>query len=268
MLILLAAPVAPGAAQAPTTNYIVGAQDVLTVTVWNEPQLSGKFTVEADGSFTFPLIGRVVAGGVTLRALEAELRTRLADGFLRRPQVSVAVDAYRSQQVFVVGEVRQPGAYPLTGDMRVMEALARAGSVTPAAAATVLVIHASDRSEQTDGPVLPEDVPAEAMRVDLRGLQNGALPDNPRLQDGDTVFVPSADSIYVLGQVRTPGAYPVRQRTTVLQALSLAGGVTDRGAASRARLVRMVDGKRVELRVTMTDEVQPGDTLVVPERFF
>lgn len=257
-----------GRASATQSNYLVGPQDVLAITVWSEPELSGKFTVEADGTFTFPLIGRIKAGGLTLRALEDELRKRLlTERLLRKPHVSVAVDAYRSRRVFVVGEVRQPGAYPLTGDMRLMEALARAGSTTPSAGGEVLIIHES-ADEPRSGARLPSAELSDALRVDLRGLQNGSLPDNPELLDGDTIFVPPAESVYVFGQVHTPGAYVVRGDATVLQALSLAGGVTDRGSTSRIRIVRTVNGNRIELKAALSDRVRPGDTVVVLERFF
>ena len=81
------------------TNYRIGSQDVLTITVFGEADLSGKYTVEQDGTFTFPLVGRVHAGGVTLRDFEQELKAKLADGFLRNPQVTVAVETYRSQRL-------------------------------------------------------------------------------------------------------------------------------------------------------------------------
>ena len=74
--------------------------------------------------------------------------------------------------------------------------------------------------------------------------------------------------MYVFGQVRTPGAYPIEPGTTVLQALSLAGGVTDRGSTGRVKVVRAVDGKKKELKVKLTDTVEPGDTVIVGERFF
>ena len=135
-------------------EYLIGAQDVLTVTVWDSPDLSGKFTVETDGSFTFPLIGRVKAGGLTLRQFEAELKKKLADGYFKNPQVSVAVETYRSQRIFIVGEVRNPGTYQLTGDMTLIEAIARAGSTTPGAAPEALVVRAP-AGKQADGPILP-----------------------------------------------------------------------------------------------------------------
>jgi polysaccharide export outer membrane protein len=89
------------------------------------------------------------------------------------------------------------------------------------------------------------------------------------LRDGDTIFVPRAETIYVFGQVKNPGAYVLQSKdTTVLQALSLAGGVTDRGATNRIKIMRVVDGKMKEIKVKLTDIVRPGDTVVVRERFF
>ena len=278
-LIVLALALVAGhlAAQAPPTQadqargeYLIGAQDVLTVTVWDSPDLSGKYTVETDGSFTFPLIGRVKAGGLTLRQFEAELKKKLADGYFKNPQVSVAIESYRSQRIFIVGEVRSPGSYPLTGDMTLIEAIARAGSTTPAASLEAIVVRAS-AGKPADGPTLPGQKAdsSETQRVNLRDLQSGALTENIALRDGDTIFVPRAESIYVFGQVKNPGAYALQSAdTTVLQALSLAGGVTDRGATTRIKIVRVAKGEKVEIKVKLSDLVLPGDTIIVPERFF
>ena len=251
-------------------EYLIGAQDVLTVTVWDSPDLSGKYTVETDGSFTFPLVGRVKAGGLTLRQFEAELKKKLADGYFKNPQVSVAVESYRSQRIFIVGEVRSPGTYPLTGDMTLIEAIARAGSTTPSASLEAIIVRAP-AGKQAHGPTLPSQKAdaSETQRVNLRDLQSGALSKNIALRDGDTIFVPRAESIYVFGQVRSPGAYALQDpETTVLQALSLAGGVTDRGATNRIKVVRVVKGEKVELKVKLTDLVLPGDTIIVPEKYF
>jgi polysaccharide export outer membrane protein len=264
MLVLLA-----GVAGAQVNNYVVGPQDVLAIALFDQQDLGGKYTVEADGTFTFPLIGRVKAGGMTLRDIEQALRTKLSDGFFKNPQVSVSVEQYRSQRIFVVGEVRVPGPYPIVGDMTLIEALARAGSTTEHAAGEVLIVR-SGSGVRPSGPVLPEPGSGtEVLRVDVKALQSGQLAENPSLRDGDTIFVPRAESVYVFGQVHNPGAYTLQPRTTtVLQALSLAGGVTDRGSTGRIRIARVVDGKKTELRVTLEEPVLPGDTIIVPERFF
>ena len=88
------------------------------------------------------------------------------------------------------------------------------------------------------------------------------------LRPGDTIFVPKAETIFVFGQVAKPGEYPIRKGTTLLQALSLAGGVTDRGSTRRISVVRVVDGRELEKGMKLHDLVQPGDTIVVKERLF
>lgn len=251
------------------TNYIVGPQDALTITMFDQEDLGGKYQVDSDGTFTFPLIGRVKAGGLTLRELEAELKRLLKEeGFFKDPQLSVGVDVYRSQKIHIVGEVRNAGTYPLTGDMSLIEAIARAGSTLPSASGEALIVRAKAGGASTPGPVMPNGNDTDVMTVDLRELQSGALSRNIALKDGDTIFVPRAETLYVFGEVKNPGAYPIQRNTTVLQALSLAGGLTERGAAGRIRIMRIEKGKQVEVRVKLTDLVRPGDTIIVPERFF
>jgi polysaccharide export outer membrane protein len=255
------------AAAQSASDYVIGPQDVLTIQIYDQADLGGKYSVEADGTFSFPLIGRVRAGGQTLRALERELKSKLADGYFRNPQVTVAIEQYRSQRVFVMGEVRQPGPVPLTGGMTLIEALARAGSTTSTASGEVAIVRTSQ--EEVRGPVLPDqNTGSEVFRASIRELEGGALSQNLELHDGDTVFVPRAETIYVFGQVRTPGAYGVQANMTVLQALSLAGGVTEHGAIGRVRVARTENGAKKEIKVKLTDLVRPGDTVIVPERFF
>lgn len=293
--LFLVAPI--GRAQAPA-DYIIGPQDVLAIAVWDQDDLTGKFAVETDGTFTFPLIGRIKAGGLTLRELEAEVIRRLKDGFFVNPQVTVAIEQYRSQRVFVMGEVRTPGPQALTGDMTLIEALARAGSTMPTAGDEAIIVRPPAGITVTGPLVRPSSAPpapaapgpssvagsngggseavlaqarathAEVVRVDIRDLQNGVLAQNVRLRDGDTVFVPRAPTMFVFGHVRNPGEYPVRRETTVLQALSVAGGVTDRGSTGRIRIVRLIDGEKKEINTRLNDLVQPGDTVIVQERFF
>jgi polysaccharide export outer membrane protein len=253
----------------PAVDYVIGPQDVLMITSYDQADLTGKFTIEADGTFTYPLVGRIKAGGLTIRLLEATLKKRLKDGgFFVNPQVAVAVQEYKSQRYFVVGEVRIPGAYPLPGEIQFIEAIARAGSLLPTASGEAIIVHSTGTS--SGGPTAPTpDAAAGAQHVDVRAMQSGAATENIRLRDGDTIFVPRAESVYVFGFVKNPGAYPLQQQqTSVLQALSLAGGVTERGATTRIRLIRTVKGDKKELRVKLTDVVLPGDTVIVAERIF
>lgn len=256
-----------GTAAQSAADYVIGPQDVLTINVFDQADLGGKYTVETDGTFSFPLIGRVQAGGMTLRAFEGELKKKLADGYFKNPQVTVAVETYRSQRVFVMGEVRQPGPVALTGGMTLIEALARAGSTLSTSSGEVAIVRAAQGAK---GPALPDGkTGTEVFRASIRDLEGGTLSQNIELRDGDTIFVPRAESIYVFGQVKNPGAYALVQRdTTILQALSLAGGVTENGAMNRIKVMRIVDGEKKEVKVKLTDLVRPGDTIIVPERYF
>jgi polysaccharide biosynthesis/export protein len=264
--LLLTGPPAPLSAQS-AGDYLIGAQDVLLIQVFDQADLGGKYTVEADGTFSFPLIGRIKAGSLTLRAFERELKERLADGYFRNPQVTVAVEQYRSQRVFVMGEVRQPGPVPLTGGMTLIEALARAGSTLPTSSGEVSIVRAVQGA--SGGPAVPgQDAATEVFRASIRDLQGGSLSQNIELRDGDTIFAPRAELVYVFGEVRNPGGYAVQKSTTVLQALSLAGGVTEHGAMNRIQVMRIVKGVKTELRVKLTDLVRPEDTIIVPQRYF
>jgi len=260
----LAIPAASSAQSA--ADYVIGPQDVLTIQVFDQADLGGKYTVETDGTFSFPLIGRVTAGGLTLRNFEGELKKKLADGYFRNPQVTVAIEQYRSQRVFVMGEVRNPGPVPLTGGMTLIEALARAGSTLPSASGEVAIVR--DAGGAVDPALLAGRKDGDILRASIRDLEGGSRKQNVELHDGDTIFVPRAESAYVFGQVKTPGAYAIQKDTTVLQALSLAGGVTENGAMNRIKVVRVVNGEKHELKMKLTDLVKAGDTIIVPEKYF
>lgn len=265
-LALLAFVTLAGQARA-QNDYVIGPQDVLSVTVFGETELSGRFTVEQDGTFTYPQLGRLKAGGLTLRALEAEMKKQLADGYLKNPQVAVAVETYRSQRILIMGEVRNPGEYQLNGEMNLLAALVRAGSTTPTASHEAVIVRAPKKGA-------PAGTPNETLTVDLDRLQRGESSQNVMLMDGDTVNIPRALSVFVAGQVRSPGAYAIERGATVLQVLSLAGGITDRGSDGRIKIQRAGKDKKtnkdiqIEVKAKLADKVQPGDTIVVGERFF
>jgi len=268
LVLLLSALVSGAVAQAPTTDYVVGPQDVLMITVFNEVSLSGRFTVEADGTINYPLIGRIQVGGKALRAIQEELTRRLAAGYLRSPQVTILVDQFRSQSIFVLGEVRQPGKHPISGNLTLLEALSQAGGPTTSAGTEVIVRRPKDPTA-TAGPIDPtDDTTSEVVaRVSLEDLQSGRA-SNIAIRDGDNIFVPKAETFFVTGHVRSPGPYVWEEGMTVLIAISKAGGITERGARNRVKIVRIVNGERREIRVEMTDLVLPNDTIDVPQRYF
>jgi polysaccharide export outer membrane protein len=260
---ILARP-APAISQTGASDYTVGPRDVLAVTVVNEPGLSGRFNVLEDGTVNFPLLGAVQVAGLPVDTVERVLTTRLSDGFLEKPVVSVAVAEVVSRRFFVLGEVRQAGTFSLGTRTTVLEALLKAGGPTPKAARHVVIIRSAS------GPVMP-GVAESVTRVDLEALQKGDLGQNVLLEDGDLLFVPESEPAvptYVMGLVNNPGAYQLPVGATVLQALAQAGGVTDRGSTSRIEIVRTVDGKIVELKANLNQTVLPGDTIVVKRRYF
>jgi polysaccharide biosynthesis/export protein len=249
-------------------DYAIGPQDVLNITVWDNADLTGKYTVQPDGTVTIPLLGRTKAAGMSLRKFEAELTKALSEGFLKEPNVAVTLDQYRGRRIFVFGAVSSPGTYALPEGQTLIEALVRAGY---GGASQVVIV----RPKQPSGPTMPEEAgDAEVIRVNLKELEkdveHGSLARNIPLRDGDTIFIPRTDPtrIFVSGQVRSPGAYSITENTTVLQAIALAGGVTESAAVNRLRIMRLVDGKQKSFKVQLSDLVQPGDTLIVPERYF
>jgi polysaccharide export outer membrane protein len=248
-------------------DYVVGPQDVLNITLLGEADLARMITVDTDGTFDYPYVGRVKAAGLTLRAIEALIEKKLIEGkYYVSPQVTVEVTKYRSQNVYVLGEVRVPGQYALMGSMTVLQVLAAAGSPTPAAAGYVIVTRPSGIE-----PLLPqrEVGGGSSLRVSIKELQSGQLPEGFALKDGDSINVPRAESVYVMGQVKAPGPYVIEGSLTVMQAIAMAGGPTDRGAMGRVRITRRV-GDRVEevKNVKLSDLVKPGDTITVPQRYF
>ncbi len=264
----------PGAKGA-GTDYEVGAQDILRVTVYGHEDLTQTVLVQPDGTFIFPLIGRVKASEMTPAALERKIAILLSQGFIRNPQVTVVVQEFRSKSVFVVGEVARPGTYPLSGSMSLVEVLGKAGPLTGNAAAEVIVVRPL---AEVTGPVLPTEVAegesdpekkrAEVMRVNIRDIQAGELEKNLALKPNDTVFVPQAPKVFVSGEVRNPGAYPFIPGTTVRQAVSLAGGFTQDGSQGRIRVVRAIEGKTKEVKIKLDEPIQAGDTIVVKAKLF
>jgi polysaccharide export outer membrane protein len=288
-------------------DYEVGPGDVLKVVVLGQADMTGSFTVGPDGMLSFPILGKVKASENTTLEIERKLTVLLADGILKRPQVTVTVGEYGSQKVFVTGEVQRPGQYSLKADRSLLALLGDVGAMGSNVGHEVIVVRPPAGAPAAVGPAvpltltgepgetaaseeLPEDTAAtqaapapsdggipglpfvapgsEVFRISLLELQSGNPEKNIALRAGDTVYFPRAAQVYVMGSVARPGPYRYQEGMTVLQALTLAGGATERGSAGRTKVVRIVDGKKVEKRAKATDLVLPEDTLMVPERFF
>jgi polysaccharide biosynthesis/export protein len=253
------APVAPTPAPV-APDYEVGPLDLLNITVYGEPTMSGRIRVDNDGSFPFQYLNRVKAEGLTPAEIEAYLTKALSDGYLRNPQVSVEILEYRSQSVFVTGEVRAPNKYTLPGNSTLMDVLTQAGSVTSTAGNWVHITHAR-KGVQVLGPSASAEYD---LRVNLRDIQTGKT-QNIKVEDGDTIYVPKAERVFVTGEVRNNSPLVYEEGMTVFQAVSLAGGITEKGA-NRFSIRRLIKGQIKEIDARPEDKLQPGDQVVVKRR--
>jgi polysaccharide export outer membrane protein len=258
---LLVAGAAPAAAQQGTPKIV--PRDFLTITVLGVPDFSGKFPVDADGNITYPFLGKLKAAGFTASELEGDIKTRLAEGYVNNPQVRVEFEPIASKRVSITGAVKVPGELKFAGELRVFDALVKAGMTTADAGDEVLVVRLAPPK---DGQTTSE---TEVISLSLRGMEKGDLTDNIALQDGDHVRVSKGQLVTITGQVRSPGAYSATAGMTVRQALALAGDVTEKGTHRGLKILRKVAGKEEpqEIKnVKLEDLVQPGDTIIVARR--
>jgi len=245
----------------------IAPRDQLKVSVFGLDGMSGDFLVDTDGTFKFPPLGLVKAGGLTTREIEASISDGLVTGgfAIRPPQVTVLVQPSANRTVTVTGEVKTPGTFTYAGEMTLFQALVKAGLPTPAAGDQVMVVH---ESAHTSGPAgaAPDDVETRS----FRDLENGNRTNDLTLRDGDRVFVKKAGQVYISGFVQNPGAYTVEPGGISLkQALALAHGVTERGSDKRVEILRKTAGKDEKLKdVTLDTIVRPGDTITVKSRIF
>lgn len=238
---------------------ILGPGDSVRVTVFENPDLTTETRLSASGDIRFPLLGNVHLGGLTPLAASEHIGQRLRDGrIIRDPQVTVSLTQGRSRQVAVLGQVARPGRYVLDETRTTLtDMLALAGGITPAGDDIVTVVRTRDGTSQK----FDIDVP--------KMYRTGNMADNVELDNGDTVFVRRAQVFYIYGEVQKAGTYRLENQLTVMQALSLGGGVTARGTERGIRVARRgPDGSLVKREVQLADQVQPDDIIFVRESLF
>jgi polysaccharide export outer membrane protein len=255
-----ASPTNPANAPArPLEEYKLGAGDSVHIVVYNNPDMTADAQIAEDGSIPFPLVGKVVIGGLSRNAAATLIAERLVKGgFLREAQVNLTVSEYRSQQVSVLGAVSRPGKYPVGPTNTVTDLIAQAGGITEKGSQLVTVIRRGADGGQTRN------------QVDLRQLFGAADPSgNVRVQDQDIVFVPELPVFYIYGEVQKPGAYPLEPGMTVRQAISVGGGLTLRGTERGLRVSRKDgDGKTRTEKIKLNDTLREGDVVNVKESLF
>lgn len=265
---------APAAGQQATgvpEDYRIGARDLLEVRVFDLDQFNSNVRVSEIGTISLPLIGDVQASGLTRSDLETSIEEALTR-YVNEPQVSVFIREYQSQRFSIMGAVRTPGSYDMVGRTNLLEAISMAGGINNNdAAGQVMVLRANLTSDPTGAPI----------QIDLDELLNqGNLSYNIQINPGDTINVAPKRSyfIYVLGQVRVAGSYELREPVTLLQAISLGGGVTDRAQKKKIRILRRTpDGEQELIEINLEEiengerqdvPIRPNDVIIVPQTFF
>ncbi|HZE61728.1 MAG TPA: polysaccharide biosynthesis/export family protein [Burkholderiales bacterium] len=245
MVLLLSALALPGLAQTPDK---LGPGDVVHVTVFQQPDLTTDGRVNEQGAISMPLVGHVKIGGQTVGEAAQTISGALKEGqFLKAPQVAVALTTVRSRQVSMLGLIMHPGRYPLEeSHTRLPDLVAAAGGIAAGGDENITVIR------------------------DGKSQKVNALAKDFELKGGDTIYVNAAPVFYIYGEVMHAGAYPVKAGMSVMQAISLGGGITPRGSESRIKLRRpTADGKgTMEFDASPVTTVLPNDVIVIKEALF
>ncbi len=243
-------------------EYSIGEGDLLRITVYDNPDLTTEARVSGDGKITFPLIGDVQVSGLTATAAQLRIAERLRDGFVRKPEISVFIKEYKSKKVTALGEFVKPGLIELRGNATLMEVISDAGGVTANAGDLMMI----KRKVLAAGAAQPED---QTITIQLDTLLEGQdAGQNIMVVDGDSIYIPRAAFVYVSGAVKIPGVYKMTRGLTVLKAITLAGGFTQRAAKNKVKVIRKSTDGEETLAVRMEDLMLPDDVITVPESLF
>jgi polysaccharide export outer membrane protein len=268
----------PGRAVVPRT-YVLGPGDQLNIWALGlDETLTKAVNINPSGTIDLPLVGRVLAAGLTIDQLREAIITQ-CKRYINEPQVSVSITEFRSQPVSILGAVKDPGVRQLQGGKRLLEVLSLAGGMTPDAGPHIVIT----RRKVWGGIPLPSAKPDETgeyttANVSVEGIVSGKTPEqNVVIMPEDVISVPRAQLVYVMGEVNKPGGFVLNEKESlsVLQALSLAGGITKVAASGKGRILRNVDGStsREEIRCNLGKvlggkakdfQLQPNDILFVP----
>jgi polysaccharide export outer membrane protein len=231
-------------------TYVIGKQDQLKITVFEDESLNNVYVVDADGTIMLPYISRVMAAGVTTRQLQDRIRSALSPDIIKNPQVRVEIEKFKSQSVMVTGEVRSPMKVPMMGSKSLLEAITEAGYTTANAGSEIVITHADGRPPTT---------------IDMKDVLAAQA---YMLHDQDIVTVPKVQLVYVSGEVRNTGGYVWTRDMTLAQLVTLAGGLNDRGKYGGAEAIRLVNGVPKSVDLKEQDRVFPDDQVKIKKRIF
>lgn len=249
-------------AQAAEQNdYILGPGDAVRISVYQNPDLSLEARLNEGGTISYPLLGNVKLGGISVSDAEKKIASGLKDGnFIKQPQVSILLIGATANQVSVLGLVGKPGRYPLVaGSNKLSEVMAMAGGITQGAGSDIVVV-----SGVREGKPFRKEVDFTKVFA-----SSGSEPDF-LLQNGDTLFVDRAPQIYMYGEVQRSGAQILLRDTTLLQALANAGGLTLRGTQRGIKVHRRNPdtGEVKVIEPGLNDKLMPNDIIYVKESLF
>lgn len=240
-------------------DYKLGQGDAIRILVFQNPDLTLDSRVSESGTITYPLIGTVNIGGLSIEAAEKRIAAGLKDGgFVQKPQVNIILIQVRGNQVSVLGQVNRPGRFPLeTANNRVSDVLAMAGGIIPSGADSVIV------TGIREGKPFRREIDFPGIFIDDKSEND--IP----VSGGDVIYVHRAPVFYIYGEAQRSGSYRIERGMTIQQALAQAGGPTMRGTESRIRVHRrMPDGKVSQLSLDPQEPVQADDVIYVRESLF
>lgn len=255
---MAAAVLAVGAGVAGAAEVLLGPGDVVRLSVYGSPDLSIETRISESGAITFPLLGQVGVGGLSVAAAEKKIGNLLEKGgYLKKAEVNMIITTLASQQVSVLGQVNRPGRYPVEGRRKVLDLLAMAGGVNADGGDLISLVRTRD------GKTTRETIDV----VDM--VRKGELDKDYEVAGGDIIYVERAPRAYVTGEVQRPGAFRLERGMTVQQAISAGGGLTPRGSDTRLRITRRdASGNPATIEARATDPVQVDDVITVRESWF
>lgn len=243
---------------AQAAEFTLGPGDIVKISVYGNPDLTVETRISDTGTVTFPLVGQVNVNGLNVAAAEKKLAQALeGGGFLKKPQVNLIVSQILSRQVSVLGQVNRPGRYPLEAKRSVMDLLATAGGFSQDGGDAISLIR------KRDGQVTKTVIDV----VDM--VRTGELSKDIELEPNDIIYAERSPRFYIYGEVQRPGAFRLERQMTVLQALAIGGGLTQRGTERGIRIKRRgADGQEQVIDAKHNDLVQVDDVVYVRESWF
>jgi polysaccharide export outer membrane protein len=260
------------------TDYILGAEDQISLWTPEAEELNGKaLRVEGNGSLTLPLVGTLKAAGLTANQLAVEISKRLEKYYLK-PQVVVSVTEYRSQPVSVIGAVNTPGVHQVQGRKTLVEMLSLAGGTRQDAGSKIIITRRAEWGMiPVEGAVMDASGEFSTAEIDLSAAVTAQRPqDNIAVKPNDIIAVTKARLVYVVGEVNRPAGYVLeRKGLSVAQALAMAGGLKSTAAGKDAAIIHKDEaGPKERTRVNLGEvlagkaadiEMEPDDILFVPD---